>query len=285
MASQLTPSDDVAAAVEQLALYVVALERAIASSSRPDGGVTDTPGLGVLMALEIFGPLRPRTLAELLNMRSGTASKRIERLVRASLVDRRRSVVPGDRRGVVVEIRDAGRLELSRIERVTLAMGGGLLRALQPLRLPQPATPAASADPERYPALGALFRFVSLIDQSIIRAVGDHDLLHPADPRSLLLLVDLDRNGPRPAGSVPGLVDRSRSATSRLLSQMTAASLIDTTPPTAGAPGGLTCISADGQRALQSVIVALSEDLVSLQPAIGDLVRALADGPTPSGRT
>jgi DNA-binding MarR family transcriptional regulator len=285
MTSQPTPYDNVAAAVEQLTLYVVALERAIASPSRPDGGVTDTPGLGVLMALELFGPLRPRTLAELLNMRSGTTSKRIERLVRASFVDRRRSVIPGDRRSVVVEIRDAGRLELARIERLTLAMGAGLLRALQLLRHTQPATPAASADPEGYPALGALFRFVSLVDQSVIRAVGDHDLLHPSDPRPLLLLVDLDRNGPRPAGSVPGLVDRSRSATSRLLSQMTAASLIDTTPPTAGAPGGLTCISADGQRALQSVIVALSEDLVSLQPAIGDLVRALADGPTPSGRT
>jgi hypothetical protein len=66
---------------------------------------------------------------------------------------------------------------------------------------------------------------------------------------------------------------------------MTASSLIDTTPPTAGAPGGLTCISATGQRALQSVIVALNEDLVSLQPAIVDLVRALADSPTRSGRT
>jgi hypothetical protein len=66
---------------------------------------------------------------------------------------------------------------------------------------------------------------------------------------------------------------------------MTAASLIDTTPPTAGTPGGLTCISADGQRAVQSVIVALSEDLVSLQPAIGDLIRALADSPARSDRT
>ncbi len=78
MTSQPTPYDNVAAAIEQLALYVVALERAIASPSRPDSGVTDTPGLGVLMALELFGPMRPKTLAELLNMHSGTTSKRIE---------------------------------------------------------------------------------------------------------------------------------------------------------------------------------------------------------------
>jgi DNA-binding MarR family transcriptional regulator len=284
MTSDSNPSHGLAAAFEQLVLYVVALERAIASPSQPDGGVTDTPGLGLLIALEVRGPLRPSTLAELSHMRSGTTSKRIERLVRASLVERRLGVVPGDRRGAVVEIRDAGRLELARVERVTLEMGAGLLRALELLILPQPAAPAASADPGRYPALHALFRFVSLVDQSVIRAVGDHDLLHPSEPRPLLLLVDLDRNGPRPAGSIPGLLDRSRSATSRLLRQMTAANLIDTTPPTAAEPRGLICISADGRRAVQSVIAALSEDLLSLQPAIGDLVGALTDSTARAGR-
>jgi DNA-binding MarR family transcriptional regulator len=266
---------DLSLAVEELARYVVALERAMGDPRQPGGGVVDTPGLGVLLALQIFGPLRPSTLAELLAMRSGTTSKRIERLERASFVARKVGVVPEDRRGVIVEIQEGGRLEIDRIERVALAMGVDLLRALQPLTVERPAIATAPAEPQAPPVLTALFRFVSLIDHTVIRAVGDHDLLHPSDPRPLLLLADLDRNGPRPPGSIPALLDRSRSATHRMVSQLAAESLIATTTPTAAQPRPLTCIAPNGHRALQSVLTALDEDLPSLQPAIGDLTGSL----------
>jgi DNA-binding MarR family transcriptional regulator len=275
MTSLSEQHDDLEAAVEQLARYVVLLERAIAPPSPQARGVTDTPGLGVLLALEIFGPLRPSTVAELGNMRSGTTSKRIERLERASLVTRRLGAVPGDRRGVVVEITDAGRTELARIERVALETGAELLAALQPLTLAPTDSAAASGDPPGYPVLAALFRFVSLIDHTVLRAVGDHDLLHPTDPRPLLLLVDLERHGPRAAGSMPGLLDRSRSATHRLVGRMTDERLVEATEPLAGSPRGLTAITESGRGVLRSVVDALGEDLPSLQPAIGELTRAL----------
>lgn len=272
--------DELTTAVEQLARYVVLLERVIAPPSPQAGGVTDTPGLGLLLALEIFGPLRPSTLAALGNMRSGTTSKRIERLERASLVTRRLGAVPGDRRGVMVEIADAGRTELARIERAALETGGELLAALQPLTLASTDPVATPADPQDHPVLAALFRFVSLIDHTVIRSIGDDDLLHPTDPRPLLLLVDLERHGPRTASSIPGLLDRSRSATHRLVGRMTAARLIGPTEPVAGSTSALKGITPSGRRALQAVIDALREDLPSLQPAIGELRRALTTDPS-----
>jgi DNA-binding MarR family transcriptional regulator len=261
-----------ALAVERLAKYVVALERAMRVPGADSGNSIDTPALGVLLALQIFGPLRPSTLAELLTLRSGTTSKRIERLERGSMVARRLGAVSGDRRGVLVEIQEPGRREIERIELTAIELGPELLDALAPLVVEPRDTDAGSAGPS---VLAALFRFVSLIDQTVERAIRGNDLLHPSDPRPLLLLADLDRNGPRSPGSIVGLIDRSRSASHRLVTQMTAQHLVAATTPTASRRRPMVGIAPDGRLALDAVIDGLSEDLPELQPAIAELVGSL----------
>ena len=42
-------------------------------------------------------------------------------------------------------------------------------------------------------------------------------MLHPSDPRGLLVLTRIEREGPLRAGDVPGLVGRSRAAAARLV--------------------------------------------------------------------
>jgi DNA-binding MarR family transcriptional regulator len=116
---------------------------------------------------------------------------------------------------------------------------------------------------------------VSLLDHSVLRAVGRYEVLHPSDPRPLLVLADLERNGPCTPGSIPALVDRSRSATHRLVRRMSAAGLVTNAAPRAVGRGPMVGITREGSAAFGSVLDALAEDLPALQPAIAAMARSL----------
>lgn len=268
--------EELTRAIEELARYVVALEAGIGSSGgSASGAVIDTPALGVLLALDLFGSLRPSALAQLLAMHSGTTTKRIDRLERAGLVSRATRPVPGDRRGVVVEITDAGRHEIARVEEVAVTMGDELRLALRPLMAATAETGAGPALVGTAPVLAGLLRFVSLLDQSAIRGIGAHHVLHPSDPRPLLLLADLDRNGPRPPGSLPALIDRSRTATHRLVRRMADDGLVATAAVPGPGSRALVRVSPRGRRVLGAVLTALDDDMADIGPALAELVAAL----------
>jgi hypothetical protein len=64
------------------------------------------------------------------------------------------------------------------------------------------------------------FRFVALADASTLDVVADIEVLHPSDPRGILLLTNLDLEGSTTLSEIAVLIHRSRSTANELVSQM-----------------------------------------------------------------
>jgi DNA-binding MarR family transcriptional regulator len=231
-------ASDIERFMVRLCRLVVDMEAAMTSEAGfPDlrGGL-DTPGLGVLLSLDLFGPLRPGTIGQILGISSGGTSKLVERLHRAGLVTRTHDAVPGDRRAVLIEVTGDGRDAIRAFDWLLVERTPDLLVALREVRVVAPAgldTPAGSgtgSDLEARsiagPALAELFRLVAEVDRAVVDVVGDDPLLQPSDPRPLLILLESHLRGGLAMGDVPGLVGRSRGATNRIVGELVDAKLV-----------------------------------------------------------
>lgn len=273
--------------IDQLCTLVVAMESTMGAGVERHGHrwSLDTPQLGVLISLDVFGPQQPGSIAALLGLTSGGVSKMIDRLEGSGLVGRAHGAVPGDRRAVLVELTDLGRDAIVAFEHVVVGLADGLLRAITPLLAPvadgaglaPDPTPAPGAPMISGPVLACLYRFVALVDAPIWTVAGDLDVLHPSDPRGLLVLTRIEREGPLRAGDVPGLVGRSRAAAARLVIDLEASHLLAREPDTADGRGVRLALTPVGQAVTRGVMASVTAALADIEPAMADLAHALRD--------
>jgi DNA-binding MarR family transcriptional regulator len=277
--------------LNELCRLVIRLEGRMAEGLPAADGtiVLDTPAVGVLMGLQMFGALRPAALAAVLAMSSGGTTKRIDRLEARGLVSRRLGAVPDDRRAVLIEITDVGRGGLAAFERLVVSEAPGWVDALAPLTTAggsagaatSPATTLEDGAPATPPATTALFHLVGAIDQAVIEAVGDLELLHPSDPRPLLLLSELDLAGPLRVGEAATLIGRSRVSTNALLADLIAMGLLRRGPGAGGRAGRgdhrnvLATITPKGRGALRRVCDSLEAWAPMLRPLADAFVGAV----------
>ena len=195
---------------------VIDFEHRLRTAPQGTASAADTPSLGVLVALEAFGPLRPVVITGLLGMTTGGATKVVDRIERRGLVRRQAGAVPGDRRAVVVGLTDPGRLAIAYAEQALHAVGsevvGAITALLGPMPDPGPAPPGG--------AVGALYGFFGPVDEAVVEAIDGSNVLSPGDPRGILVLLETVHGGALPLHAVPCLVDRSRAATHRLVTAL-----------------------------------------------------------------
>ena len=273
--------------IDQLCTLVVAMESAMGAGLERHGHrwSLDTPQLGVLVSLDVFGRQQPGSVAALLGLTSGGVSKMIDRLEHAGLVRRAHGAVPDDRRAVLVELTDLGRDAIVAFEDVVVDLADGLLRAITPLLgptgdatrpTPDP-TPAPGPPMLSGPVLACLFRFVAVVDAPIWTVAGDLEVLHPSDPRGLLVLIRIEREGPLRAGEVPGLVGRSRAAAARLVIDLEASHLVTRVPDSTDRRGVRLALTPVGHSVVRGVMASVTAAHADIEPAMGDLAHALRD--------
>ncbi len=280
--------NDVQTLLNRLCHLMVAFERCIGDApddaGRPLG--LDMPGLAVLVSLDLFGDLRPSSIAELLGGTSSMATKVIARLERAGYADRTIGAFPDDRRAVAVAVTDAGRRAIDVCDRELAELSIDLLAAMVAVGFGSPDTQAVSDEAlvpgELPPSTGAglaeFLRFVVEIDKPILATVGRLESLHPSDPRGLLVLSELDVRGPLRIGALPELVDRSRNAAERLVRSLEADGLVERGP--GRVPGDRRAVvvelSAVGSAVVRGVVSAIAAHLSELRPSMASLSRALS---------
>lgn len=279
--------NDVDTLLNRLCHLVVAVEHAIGDLPDGSGGrmKLDMPGLAVLVSLDLFGEMRPTSVAHLLGGTTSMTTKVLGRLERSGCVERRHGAVADDRRAVTVQLTEDGHATIAACEVVLADLGLDLLAAIaavdveaQALDIPAPATaevPGALA-PGTAPSLAELLRFIVEIDKPLLATVGDLEALHPQDPRGLLILSELDRRGPRRAGEIAPLIDRSRSTAHRLCSDLEALGLVNRRGGDGDQRQVVLDITAVGRAVLRGVVAAITAHLPDLRPSMLALSRALA---------
>jgi DNA-binding MarR family transcriptional regulator len=287
-----TPVNDVDILLNQLCHLMVAFERAIgaAPDRSSDELDLDMPELAVLVSLDLFGGMRPTTVAQLLGGTTSMANKVLGRLERAGLLVRHLGVDPQDRRAVTVEIADRGRRAIETCERILAELSIDLLAAMAAVEF-RATSPGQHGQheqreqqvpgdrpPSTGPGLAEFLRFVVEIDKPILSTVGSLEPLHPADPRGLLLLSELDLRGPLRVGAVPAVIDRSRNAAHRLCTNLEAAGFV--TRVQGAVPGdgrGVVVELTDlGRAILRGVVAAITAHLGELRPCMISLSLALS---------
>jgi DNA-binding MarR family transcriptional regulator len=281
--------NDVDILLNQLCHLMVAYERAL-EEVRDDAGATlelDMPELAVLVSLDLFGEMRPTTIAELLGGTTSMATKVLGRMERAGLVARHLGSIAEDRRAVTVEISDRGRQVIDLAGEILGGLSIDLLAAMAAVEFR--ATSAAmegesheEVPGERPPSTGAglaeFLRFVVQIDKPILSTVGALEPLHPADPRGLLILSELDLRGPLRIGAIPALIDRSRNAAHRMCTNLQDAGFV--TRVQGAVPGDARAVVLEltdvGRALLRGVVAAITAHLVELRPSMISLSLALS---------
>jgi DNA-binding MarR family transcriptional regulator len=281
--------EDVETLLNRLCNVMVAFEKAVGRSPDDSGDRLglDMPGLAVLVALDLFGELRPSAIAELLGGTSSAATKVLGRLEGAGYVDRAFGHVPDDRRAVTVRLSESGRRAIDVCDRALAELSIDLLAAMVAVDFgPQANRPGTLDDeplpgerpPSTGPGLAEFLRFVVEIDKPILATVGQLDSLHPADPRGLLVLSELELRGPLRIGAIPGLIDRSRNATERLVRNLQADGLVE--KATGRIPGDRRAVVVDvtdvGRAVVRGVVAAISAQLPELRPTMTSLSLALS---------
>ena len=239
----------------------------------------DAPRVGVLIALDLFGPMRPTAIGSLIGMPSGSTSKLVDRLERRDLVSRRRSPEQDDRRAIEVVLTDAGRDALVVCDRVVADLSIDLLAALVAVDLKGPSdsyiAPLSPVVPgseviSSGPAMAELFRFIAELDRPLTTTVGDLTFLHPADPRGVLVLSEIHLRGPIRLGDLPALIDRSRGASARLVTKLTDAGLV--VQPVGTVPEDRRIVVIEltpvGTALIRGVIAAVAAHLPTIRPTI-----------------
>jgi DNA-binding MarR family transcriptional regulator len=281
--------NDVGLMVNRLCHLMVALEESIGDgpNAAPDAPGIDTPRLGVLLALDLFGPMRPREVGMLIGLSSSVVTKLATSLEHAAYLSRSTGGVPGDRRAVVLELTGAGRVALERCNALVRDLGVDLVAALSAVDPNLPSDPDVAPTTDTIPgsqpviaapALAELFRFVAEIDQPITATVGHLPNLHPADPRGLLLLSEIHVRGPVRTGAVPMLIDRSRGAGRRLVDELITTALVERVAGTIAEDRRIVVIDLTpiGLALVRGTIAAVAAHMTTIRPAAIALSRALA---------
>jgi DNA-binding MarR family transcriptional regulator len=280
--------DDVGSLLNSLCHLMVSFERAIAGD--PDGTGDDLgldmPGLAVLVSLDLFGEMRPSSVAQLLGGTTSMATKVVGRVERHGYVERRHGEVPGDRRAVTVQLTDAGRVAIERCDQVlaglSLDLGAAMLSvdhaAAEDRRRPGPADPPGEHPPSTGPVLAEFLRFVVAIDKPILATAGHLKSVHPADPRGLLVLSELERRGGMRVGDIPALVDRTRNTAERLVRDLEADSLVRR--ESGGVVGDRRAVVVEltgaGTAIARGIVAAIRADLAELRPTMTALSLVLS---------
>ncbi len=280
--------DDVERLLSQGCQLIVALETAIGHGPRavPDSPGLDTPQLGVLVALDLFGSLRPSELSALLGLSSARVTKIVARLERSGAVRREADAVPADRRAVVISITAEGRAALRRVNEVlsNLALEFAAVLATIDPEAPGEITTAPSTDlvPGEQPitsapALAELLRVMAEIDRPIDEMVGHLAGLHPSDPRGLLVLSEINLRGPIRSGALATLIDRSRSSANHLIDELAANGLVERVSGTVADDrrGVVVDLTPVGRALIRGVVAAVTAQLPTVRPAAVALLRAL----------
>lgn len=256
---------------------VVQFERRLRTGTPdlPPPGVVDTPGLGVLVALDAFGPLRPTALATLLAMTTGGTTKVIDRVATRRLVTRRPGTVPGDRRAVPVAITAKGRRAIAAAERHLTAIGGDFVRAIDAVTTPATRTSPPGSPPGAGSALGALYRFFALGDAAVIEAVGDAEVLNPNDPRGILVLLELEHHGALPLAEIPTLIDRSRPAVHQLVRGLRGLGLVAHRLDESDRRKVRLVPTRTGRAMARRIVRSVEAHMPELEPVLVDLAHAL----------
>lgn len=281
--------NDVATLLNQLCHLMVAFERSIRNAVDGSGRELDLdmPELAVLVSLDLFGEMRPTTVAELLGGTTSMATKVLGRLEHDELLTRHLGRVPEDRRAVTVEISDRGREAIEVCHGILAELSIDLLAAMAAVQFRVgPGVPSAVLDqevpgerpPSTGPGLAEFLRFVVAIDEPILATVGALDPLHPADPRGLLILSELDLRGPMRIGAIPALIDRSRSSARRLCVSLQVAGFIE--PVSGTVPGDARAVLLQptdvGRALLRGVVAAITAHLDDMRPSMIALSLALS---------
>jgi DNA-binding MarR family transcriptional regulator len=275
--------------LNRLCHLMVAFERAIGDAPDHSGrrlGL-DMPGLAVLVSLDLFGELRPTSLAELLGGTTSMATKVLGRLERAGYVDRRLGSFPDERRSLAVRLTERGRRVIDVCDWELAELSVDLLAAMVAVDfgsqadrrgLPSDEPLPGERPPGTGPGLAEFLRFVVEIDKPILATVGQLDSLHPADPRGLLVLSELDLHGPIRIGALPELIDRSRNAAERVVQNLEDDGLVE--KMTGTMPGDRRAVVVDvtavGSAVVRGVVAAISAHLPELRPSMTALSLALS---------
>jgi DNA-binding MarR family transcriptional regulator len=250
-------------------------------------------GLAVLVSLDLFGEMRSTTIAELLGGTTSMATKVVGRLERANCVERRHGSVEDDRRAVTVQVSQRGRAAITACEGILAELSIDLLATMAAVDMEAtahaPTAPVTRevpglAPPATGPPLAEFLRFIVEIDKPLLATVGRLDVLHPRDPRGLLVLAELDRRGPQPAGAIPALVGRSRSTAHRLCVALEDVGLVSHgTDPDGDHRRVVLEITEVGRAILRGAVAAITAHLGELRPPMVALSRAIAGERTSLG--
>lgn len=281
--------NDVELMVNRLCHLMVDLEATIGEGPRaaPDAPGIDTPMLGVLVAVDLFGTMRPGEVGALIGLPSPTVTKLAARLEHAGYLTRSTGTVPGDRRAVVLELTASGRAALACCNDVVGDLGMDLVAALAATDPNLPSDPSVGPSLDELPggqpvttapALAELFRFVAEIDRPIHETVGHLENLNPADPRGLLLLSEIHLRGPVRTGAVPDLIDRSLGTARRLVEDLVALGLVERVAGTV--PEDRRAVVIDltpvGRALIRGAVAAIAAHMPTIRPAAIALSRAIA---------
>lgn len=281
--------NDVDALLNQLCHLMVAFERAIGDAPDGSDGVLnlDMPELAVLVSLDLFGEMRPTTVAEMLGGTTSMATKVLDRLERAGFLSRHMGSIAEDRRAITVEIADRGREAIDVCDQILAGLSIDMLAAMAAVQFRATSTERdanwdheipGESPPSTGPGLAEFLRFVVEIDTPILSTVGALASLHPADPRGLLILSELDLRGPIRVGAVPTLVDRSRSAAHRLCDRLIEDGFV--TRIQGAVPGDARAVQLDltdvGRALLRGVVAAITAHLGELRASMISLSIALS---------
>jgi len=278
----------VEAMVNAFCRLVVDLERAMHGES-PNAPAErwslTTPELGIVLALDQFGALRPGTIAELGGFSSGATSKMIARLERDGLVVRLVGAHASDRRAVEVRVTDRGREALQDFEQVVIDLADEVVRSFDlVLSSTEVHAPLSGGQPEDVPGpagvvgsvLAQLYRFLSVADGCVLEVVGDIGVLHPSDPRGILVLGELDRVGSMRLGEVGPLVGRSRASATSLVDHLDAQGLLRRVGDEEDGRAVRIDLTPVGRAVIRGVHAAVAAALPALQPVMAELRLELA---------
>jgi len=266
----------------------VSVDRALARD--PTTKVRETAEVGVLLVLTTKEPLRPREVSALAGLSSGGTSKLLDRMERAGLIERTYGELPEDRRAVTIRITHDGRSAVDVAEGLTRGIARDLVPVLRDLLELEAETSSRSrtrSTPRDQPAgsiLEPLFEFITIVDFSVIDVIGPDPLLHPRDPRPLLVLIEAAAPQGLALGDVAALIGRSPSAASALVGHLETDGLV--ARHRGSVPGDKRIVTVRptpaGRRLLKKLVDALAAALPDAATAAQRLVELLDPGPAPS---